>query len=233
MIEYDSPLCIARVGSYRHPFSLAPHGRCNRSVWPPSACLCCASVLRRRPPDAMSSTLTSPSLIEPELHVIGEILGCSLRTMTGGIFNNGGLGSSLLFSFGGRNENAFAGWEIKKGKEWKCVGGREAGQTQVDYPEVRHTRVGTGKRSPPLCLHPLPPPLIGAQTHARPTDHLFSLCTRILIPASGITPWTFTTTRVPSPAGRSWFSKWDHSTSTAESICVRRHKRHAALGKRI
>jgi hypothetical protein len=47
--------------------------------------------------------------------------------------------SSPLFSFGGRNENAFAGWEVKRGKEWKCVGGREMGQTQVDYPEVRKT----------------------------------------------------------------------------------------------
>jgi len=35
----------------------------------------------------------------------------------------------------GRSGNAFAGWEVKRGKEWKCVGGRERGQTQVDYPE--------------------------------------------------------------------------------------------------
>jgi hypothetical protein len=81
-----------------------------------------------------ASVLSSPALVEPELHVIGEVRGCTLRTMSGGFF-----GSSFLLSFGGRSENAFAGWEIKKGKEWKCVGGRERGQTQVDYPWVSGT----------------------------------------------------------------------------------------------
>lgn len=78
----------------------------------------------------------SSSLVEPELHVIGEVAGCSLRGMSGGMFSSLLSSSSPLFSFGGRNENAFAGWEVKRGKEWKCVGGREMGQTQVDYPEV-------------------------------------------------------------------------------------------------
>ena len=85
----------------------------------------------------MSASVSSPSLIEPELHVIGEIEGCTLRSMSGGIFDT--IVSSILIAFGGRHENAFAGFEIKKGKDWKCVGGREIGQTQVDYPAVGYT----------------------------------------------------------------------------------------------
>lgn len=83
------------------------------------------------------SITSSAGIIEPEVHIIGDLSGCTLRGMSGGFFSSVISGSSSLFGFGGRDENAFAGWEIKKGKEWKCVGGRERGQTQVDYPEVR------------------------------------------------------------------------------------------------
>jgi len=88
-------------------------------------------------------------VVEPELHVIGEVVGCSLRGMSGGLTQALLAASSTLLGCGGRGENAFAGWEVKAGREWKCVGGREAGQTQVDYPENGHTCVWNH----PLDLH--------------------------------------------------------------------------------
>jgi len=78
-------------------------------------------------------------VVEPELHVIGEVVGCSLRGMSGGLSQALLSASATLLGCGGRGENAFAGWEVKAGREWKCVGGRETGQTQADYPEVSRT----------------------------------------------------------------------------------------------
>lgn len=52
--------------------------------------------------------------IEPELHIIGEIVG--------GTFP------------GASTDNSFASFTIKHGSEWILVGGDELGQTQVDYP---------------------------------------------------------------------------------------------------
>eukprot|EP00954_Amorphochlora_amoebiformis_P006577 515553-Amorphochlora_amoeboformis.AAC.2 len=51
--------------------------------------------------------------MEPELHVVGEI--CAGK----------GFASS----------NALCGYSVVKGKYWECVGGKETGQTQVDYPD--------------------------------------------------------------------------------------------------
>jgi len=51
-------------------------------------------------------------LKEPEVHIIGEIVGASdLET-----------------------DNAFCVFQVKTGRYWSCVGGDEQGQTQVDYP---------------------------------------------------------------------------------------------------
>eukprot|EP00472_Partenskyella_glossopodia_P008337 CAMPEP_0197541050 /NCGR_PEP_ID=MMETSP1318-20131121/66945_1 /TAXON_ID=552666 /ORGANISM="Partenskyella glossopodia, Strain RCC365" /LENGTH=175 /DNA_ID=CAMNT_0043100183 /DNA_START=1149 /DNA_END=1675 /DNA_ORIENTATION=- len=52
-------------------------------------------------------------MTEPELHVIGEIKGGD----------------------GFKYDNAFCAFWVEKGKFWECVGGKESGQTQVDYPE--------------------------------------------------------------------------------------------------
>lgn len=52
-------------------------------------------------------------LLEPEVHIVGEIEG----------------GSGL------NSNNSFCLFSVKCGKEWICVGGDEKGQTQVDYPE--------------------------------------------------------------------------------------------------
>ena len=51
-------------------------------------------------------------LLEPEIHVVGEIIGGS----------------------GFSSNNAFCTYEITSGKQWVCVGGNEQGQSQVDYP---------------------------------------------------------------------------------------------------
>lgn len=58
-------------------------------------------------------------MAEPELHVLGEIVGAS----------------------GVESENACVGFELVKGKEWLCVGGDQKGQTQVDYPETGEMHV--------------------------------------------------------------------------------------------
>ncbi len=107
----------------------------------------------------------SARVVEPELHVIGEIIGCSLRGMSGGLSQALLSASSTLFGFGGRGENAFAGWEVKSGKEWKCVGGREMGQTQADYPEVsRDSRCAGG---PLLCSNAAPALSLSAHASLR------------------------------------------------------------------
>ena len=101
-----------------------------------------------------STALSSSQLVEPELHVVGEVCGASLRCMSGGF--GGGWGTALLLSWGGRGDNAFAGWEVKKGKDWKCVGGREMGQTQVDYPEVNSGTARTQHAASLCCTHDPP-----------------------------------------------------------------------------
>lgn len=50
---------------------------------------------------------------EPEVHIVGEIVG-------GSKFDS---------------DNSFCVFSVKRNKEWQCVGGEEQGQTQVDYPE--------------------------------------------------------------------------------------------------
>ena len=60
----------------------------------------------------MAHKILNKDVCEPEMHVIGEIVGCS----------------------GLDDENVFATFEVVKGKEWSCVGGEQKGQTQVDYP---------------------------------------------------------------------------------------------------
>lgn len=69
-----------------------------------------------RSSSSSSSVLSPPLMVEPEVHVIGEIVGAEFP------------GQYIA-------TNAFAGWECKAGKEWTLVGGDEKGQTQVDYPE--------------------------------------------------------------------------------------------------
>jgi B9 domain-containing protein 2 len=72
----------------------------------------------------LSSALSSlavynnDDLREPELHIIGEIVG-----------------ASSLDPNGDAAGNAFCAWELKTGRYWNCVGGHESGQTQVDYPD--------------------------------------------------------------------------------------------------
>lgn len=63
------------------------------------------------------SVFTNEDLREPELHIIGEIIGASRLDPNGRLA-----------------ENAFCAWELKTGRYWQCVGGQESGQTQADYP---------------------------------------------------------------------------------------------------
>jgi B9 domain-containing protein 2 len=58
-----------------------------------------------------SSHVDHRDLLEPELHVIGEV--------------------TMGFKF--RTTNAFCKWDVSAGPTWLCVGGDESGQTQVDY----------------------------------------------------------------------------------------------------
>lgn len=178
------------------------------------------------------------------MHVIGEVAGCSLRGMSGGMFSSLLSSSSPLFSFGGRNENAFAGWEVKRGKEWKCVGGREMGQTQVDYPEVRKTsmtRIRTRNAAtagrllpasqPDSHTHPVRLPLSPASFVCSPLLRILVL--RMATRACGIIRWTFTSTPRHWPAGRSSSSRSARSTSTVGNICVRNKKQKDSEVKRM
>jgi hypothetical protein len=96
----------------------------------------------------------SPLLVEPELHIIGEIKGCELYShndaltpTSNSLFSGLNILSDWIFSaahsfslssdlFSSLSTNAFAGFEIKKGRQWRLVGGKDRGQTQVDYPQV-------------------------------------------------------------------------------------------------
>jgi hypothetical protein len=62
--------------------------------------------------------MDSKALCEPEVHIIGEVVGGS----------------------GYSTDNAFCLFEVKHGQDWVCVGGDEQGQTQCDYPQVRETQ---------------------------------------------------------------------------------------------
>lgn len=80
---------------------------------------------------APMSVLNNDDLREPELHVVGEILGGS----------------------GFQMDNAFCLYEMKTGKQWLCVGGDESGQTQIDYPEEDDAAGGMFVWNHPLDLH--------------------------------------------------------------------------------
>jgi len=54
-------------------------------------------------------------LLEPELHVVGEIEGASEMSHS--------------------HDNGFCSYQIFTGPNWLCVGGDLEGQTQVDYPD--------------------------------------------------------------------------------------------------
>lgn len=76
------------------------------------------------------SLTSNIDLLEPEVHLIGEIVGSS----------------------GFDDPGTFCAFEIKRGKEWQLVGGDEKGQTQVDYPEVGIVCNGHGLSLAHCCL---------------------------------------------------------------------------------
>jgi hypothetical protein len=67
-------------------------------------------------------------LVEPEVHVVGEIIG----------------GSGFDY------DNAFCKHEVKSGNQWVCVGGEEKGQSQCDYPSNKEEMYVWNQ---PLDLH--------------------------------------------------------------------------------
>ena len=62
----------------------------------------------------MSMLHRSKDLAEPELHVLGQIVGATEIDVS----------------------NVFCTYELIFGKTWECVGGEVEGQSQVDYPTV-------------------------------------------------------------------------------------------------
>lgn len=74
------------------------------------------------------TVFANKDLREPEVHIVGEILGASDL----------------------ESDNAFCVFQVKTGKYWSCVGGEEEGQTQTDYPEGEDEMV---QWNHPLDLH--------------------------------------------------------------------------------
>ncbi len=72
---------------------------------------------------------TSSPQIEPEVHIIGEIVGGDFP----------------------EDSNCFAAFSIEFGSEWSLVGGDSSGQTQVDYPVSPESQIAVW--SHPLDLH--------------------------------------------------------------------------------
>lgn len=74
------------------------------------------------------SVFSNKNLREPEIHLIGEIVGASGLT----------------------SDNAFCVFQVKTGRYWSCVGGEEEGQTQTDYPSGENDMINWNH---PLDLH--------------------------------------------------------------------------------
>lgn len=80
------------------------------------------------------SVLANKDLKEPEVHIVGEIVGIS------------GMDAA----------NAFCVFEVRTGRYWSKVGGEDKGQTQVDYPADDDAAAGGGGMmvwNHPIDLH--------------------------------------------------------------------------------
>lgn len=77
----------------------------------------------------------SGALSEPEVHIVGQILGGMAQSSARSISWRARVDSARVHcaASGVDAANVFCVWEAVAGQTWECVGGDQEGQTQVDY----------------------------------------------------------------------------------------------------